>query len=184
MLQTYAGGPVSEVNSIIWPNLEFGCDITVYGPEVKALVKRYLEQMITEIQNLPHPDGVNGTIIDAIELVVPHQANKKMVIDLAEAAGISRDQMYFNIARVGNTSAASIPLAIHDAVAEGVLTTPTRIFTPGFGAGAVAGYAVLRLDPAIVALEATTRVASPAAPPAPGEPRPSSSEDVEAAFGS
>ncbi len=59
--------------------------------------------------------------------------------DLPEQAGIGRDRMYFNIARVGNTSAASIPLATHDAVREGVLSAPTRVFTPGFGAGAVAG---------------------------------------------
>ena len=119
VLQTYASGPESQVNSIIWPNVEFGCDITVYGPEVKALVKRYLEQMIGELQALPHPDGEPGTLIDAIDLIIPHQANKRMVIDLAEQAGIGRDRMYFNIARVGNTSAASIPLAIHDAVREG-----------------------------------------------------------------
>ena len=154
VLQTYASGPASQVNSIIWPNGEFGCDITVYGPEVKAFVKRYLEQMLGELQTLPHPDGP-GNLIDAIDLIVPHQANKRMVIDLAEQAGIGSDRLYFNIARVGNTSAASIPLAIHDAVRDGVISTPTRVFTPGFGAGAVAGYAVLRIDPAVVAEERT-----------------------------
>ena len=80
-----APDPESQVNSIIWPNVEFDCGITVYGPEVKALVKRYLEQMI-------------GGAADPA------------------------------IARVGNTSAASIPLAIHDAVHEGVLSAPTRVF--------------------------------------------------------
>ncbi len=182
VLQTYASGPVSEVNSIIWPNVDFGCDITVYGPEVKALVKRYLEQMMAELQSLPHPDGEDGALIDAIELVVPHQANKKMVVDLAVAAGIGADRMYFNIAKVGNTSAASIPLAIHDAVVEGIVTKPTRVFAPGFGAGAVAGYAVLRIDPAIVAPEsANASVQSTLSPHA--TPRPSSTTDVVAAFG-
>ena len=71
VLQTYASGPESQVNSIIWPNVEFGCDITVYGPEVKALVKRYLEQMIGELQTLPHPDGEPGTLVDAIDLIIP-----------------------------------------------------------------------------------------------------------------
>ena len=52
---------------------------------------------------------------------------------------------------MGNASAASIPLAINDAVHDGVIDKPMRIFAPGFGAGAVAGYAVLRIDPAIVA---------------------------------
>ena len=182
VLQTYASGPESQVNSIIWPNVEFGCDITVYGPEVKALVRRYLEQMLGELQALPHPDGRPGTLVDAIDLIVPHQANKRMVIELAEQAGFGRERMYFNIARVGNTSAASIPLAIHDAVREGALSAPTRVFTPGFGAGAVAGYAVLRIDPAVVAPER----AGPPAPDAPAPPAPartSSSADVEAAFG-
>jgi 3-oxoacyl-[acyl-carrier-protein] synthase-3 len=74
-----------------------------------------------------------------------------MVIDLAKAAGLSPDQLYFNIEQVGNASSASIPLAIHDAVRDGVIKKPTRVFAPGFGAGAVAGYAVLRIDPAVIA---------------------------------
>ena len=74
-----------------------------------------------------------------------------MVIDLAKGAGLSPDQLYFNIERVGNASSASIPLAIHDAVRDKVITKPIRVFAPGFGAGAVAGYAVLRVDPAVIA---------------------------------
>jgi 3-oxoacyl-[acyl-carrier-protein] synthase-3 len=148
--QTYASGPMSEVDSIIWPNPEFDNNITVFGPEVKALVKRYLTQMIRELGALPHPDGT-GSLLDAIDLVVPHQANKTMVVHYAKAAGIAPERLYFNIERVGNTSSASIPLAIHDAVIEGVIDRPMRLFAPGFGAGAVGGYAVLRLDPAIVA---------------------------------
>ena len=49
VLNTYASGPWSQVNSIIWPNPEFDNDITVYGPEVKALAGRYLIQMIEEL---------------------------------------------------------------------------------------------------------------------------------------
>jgi 3-oxoacyl-[acyl-carrier-protein] synthase III len=149
--QTYASGPMSEVDSIIWPNPEFDNNITVYGPEVKALVKRYLTQMIRELSALPHPDGAGQSLLEAIDLVVPHQANKTMVVHYAKAAGIAPERLYFNIERVGNTSSASIPLAIYDAVAEGVIDRPMRLFAPGFGAGAVGGYAVLRLDPAIVA---------------------------------
>jgi 3-oxoacyl-[acyl-carrier-protein] synthase III len=151
VFQTYASGPWAEVNSIIWPNPEFDNNITVYGPEVKALVKRYLTQMIGELAALPHPDGEAGTLLDAINLVVPHQANKTMVVSLAQAAGIEPGQLYFNIHRVGNTSAASIAMAIRDAVRQGVIDRPTRIFAPGFGAGAVGGYVVMRVDPAVVA---------------------------------
>ena len=50
VVQAYASGPVSQVNSIIWPNPEFDNNLTVYGPEVKALVERYLEQMMGELR--------------------------------------------------------------------------------------------------------------------------------------
>jgi 3-oxoacyl-(acyl-carrier-protein) synthase III len=149
--QTYASGPMSEVDSIVWPNPEFDNNITVYGPEVKALVRRYLGQMIGELAALPHPEGGAGSLLDAIDLVVPHQANKTMVVALARAAGIPAERLYFDIERVGNTSSASIPIALADAVREGVIDRPLRVFAPGFGAGAVGGYVVLRFDPAIVA---------------------------------
>jgi 3-oxoacyl-[acyl-carrier-protein] synthase-3 len=150
-LQTYASGPMPEVDSIIWPNPDFDNNITVFGPEVKALVKRYLVQMLDELRALPSPEGGGGSLLDAVDLIVPHQANKTMVTNIAKGAGVAPERLYFNIERVGNTSSASIPIAIHDAVAEGVITRPMRIFAPGFGAGAVGGYAVLRIDPAVVA---------------------------------
>jgi 3-oxoacyl-[acyl-carrier-protein] synthase-3 len=151
VVQTYASGPWREVASLIWPNPEFDNNITVYGPEVRALVKRYLSQMIGELTALPHPEGGSGTLMDAIDLIIPHQANKTMVVNIAKAAGVAPERLYFNIERVGNTSSASIPLAMYDAVQEGVINRPMRIFGPGFGAGAVGGYVVMRADPAIVA---------------------------------
>jgi 3-oxoacyl-[acyl-carrier-protein] synthase III len=180
-LQTYASGPASQVNSIIWPNPAFDNNITVYGPEVKALAGRYLVQMIDELKVLPDPDGKAASLLESIDLIIPHQANKTMVSQLALDAGLSADSLYFNIEKVGNASSASIPLAIHDAVRDGVITQPVRIFAPGFGAGAVAGYCVMRIDPAVVAMEAE----SPAAPTtedlsSPPEPSP---DDVKLAFG-
>src|SRR3954452_5281350 len=166
-MKTYASGPASEVNSILWPNTEFDNNITVFGPQVKARAARYLSQMIDELGQLPAPDGRDGSLMDAIDLIVPHQANKTMVIGLAERAGLTADQLYFNIEKVGNTSSASIPLAIHDAVRDGVVTQPVRVFAPGFGAGAVAGYAVMRVDPAVVAVQGTSAPHEHAEMPAP-----------------
>jgi 3-oxoacyl-[acyl-carrier-protein] synthase-3 len=181
VLQTYASGPASEVNSIIWPNPDFDNNITVYGPEVKSLAGRYLMQMMGELRELPHPDDGARTLLDAIDLVVPHQANKTMVTELAVNAGLTPDRLYFNIAEVGNVSAASIPLAIHDAVRDGVIDRPVRVFAPGFGAGAVGGYAVLRVDPAVVARERLATGPGRAAADADVTPG-SSSEDVRIAF--
>jgi 3-oxoacyl-(acyl-carrier-protein) synthase III len=181
VLQTYAGGPASEVNSIIWPNPEFDNDITVYGPDVKAMVRRYLDQMISELGGQSDPDGSRRSALEGIELIVPHQANKTMVVDLARRAGLAEEQLYFNIATMGNVSAASIPIALHDAVRDGVITRPTRVFAPGFGAGAVGGYAVMTVDPAIVAPEVERREA-PAAHPL-RTPATTTSDDVRVAFG-
>jgi 3-oxoacyl-(acyl-carrier-protein) synthase III len=182
-LQTYASGPESEVNSILWPNPMFDNNITVFGPQVKALAGRYLAQMIDELGQLPDPDGASS-LLDSIDLIVPHQANKTMVVQLAERAGLSADQLYFNIETVGNASAASIPLAIHDAVRDGVISQPLRVFAPGFGAGAVAGYAVMRIDPAVVAVSGAPAPLSPSGvqAPEPVEDAPAS-EGVRDAFG-
>ena len=145
VVQAYASGPVSQVNSIIWPNPEFDNNLTVYGPEVKALVERYLDQMMGELRAL--------SLLDSIDIVVPHQANKMMVAKSATAAGLEADDLYFNVETMGNVSAASIPIAIYDAVSEGVIDRPMRAFTPAFGAGAVGGYTLIRVDPAIVVPE-------------------------------
>jgi 3-oxoacyl-(acyl-carrier-protein) synthase III len=181
VVQTYASGPVGEVNSIIWPNPEFDNDLTVYGPEVKSLVQRYLDQMLDELGTQSDPDVPARTLLESIELIVPHQANKTMILALAEKAGLSLDQLYFNVESMGNVSAASIPIAIFDAVRDGAITRPTRVFTPGFGAGAVGGYVVMRIDPAIVADEVVLDIL-------PGAPRPShttrtTTDDVRVAFG-
>jgi len=184
VVQTYASGPHSEVNSIIWPNAEFDGDITVYGPEVKSLVQRYLMQMLGELGAQSDPDDPGRTLLDSIELIIPHQANKTMILNLAGQAGLSADQLYFNVERMGNVSSASIPIAVYDAVRDGVITRPTRVFAPGFGAGAVGGYAVLRVDPAIVADEVVldlldTDRAAPGAAQRAG----STTDDISAAFG-
>ena len=64
---------------------------------------------------------------------------------------------------------------------DGVIARPTRVFAPGFGAGAVAGFAVLRVDPAIVAPERTEREGVVLAGAVPISA--SSTDDVRAAFG-
>ncbi|HEX2819543.1 MAG TPA: 3-oxoacyl-[acyl-carrier-protein] synthase III C-terminal domain-containing protein, partial [Streptosporangiaceae bacterium] len=184
VVQTYASGPHSEVNSIIWPNIEFDGDITVYGPEVKSLVQRYLVQMLGELGAQPDPDDPGRTLLDSIELIIPHQANKTMILHLAGQAGLSADQLYFNVEKMGNVSAASIPIAVYDAVRDGVITRPVRVFAPGFGAGAVGGYAVLRIDPAIVADEVVLDVRPDADRYAAAPPRAGgTSDDIRTAFG-
>ena len=106
-----------------------------------------------------------------------------MILNLAGKAGLSADQLYFNVERMGNVSAASIPIAVYDAVRDGVITGPVRVFAPGFGAGAVGGYAVMRIDPAIVADEVVLDVLQDADRPGPPAAAGSTIDDIRAAFG-
>ncbi|MBW2451748.1 MAG: ketoacyl-ACP synthase III [Deltaproteobacteria bacterium] len=177
VVQTYASGPFSQVNSIIWPNHDFDNDITVYGPEVKALVKRYLNQMIGELTELKGLKG-DGKLINDIDMIVPHQANKNMIIDIAVPQGIAAEDIFFNITEVGNASAASIPIALADAVYEKAISKRSLIFAPGFGAGAVGGYVVMWLEPSMVAEVISTNLdMGPKSSPAH-----SSMEDIKEAF--
>ena len=156
----------------------------MYGPEVKSLVGRYLAQMLDELGAQADPDQPGRTLLESIELIIPHQANKTMILNLADKAGLSADHLYFNVERMGNVSAASIPIAVHDAVRDGVITRPTRVFAPGFGAGAVGGYAVMRVDPAIVADEVVLDVLPDAGRAGmAGQRAGSTTDDIRAAFG-
>ena len=81
---------------------------------------------------------------------------------------------------MGNVSAASIPLAIYDAVREGVIDRPMRVFTPAFGAGAVAATRSSAVDPSVVVPEQAEPAGLMTVPEGNVAP---SLEDVRAAFG-
>jgi 3-oxoacyl-[acyl-carrier-protein] synthase-3 len=105
-----------------------------------------------------------------------------MVVKLATAAGRPPAKLYSNIAKVGNTSSVSVPIAIIDALTDAVTRERCRNFAPVFGARAVAGDAILRVDPAMIAGEldvSTATHVSEAAPAFDG----SGVKDVQAAFG-
>jgi 3-oxoacyl-[acyl-carrier-protein] synthase-3 len=78
-----------------------------------------------------------------IDLVIPHQANVRIVEAVAKRLGISMDRFVTNLDRYGNTSAASIPLAIDEALTTGRLHTGDRVLLVGFGAGMTWGATVL-----------------------------------------
>lgn len=73
--------------------------------------------------------------IDDIALIIPHQANRKIIEASAKKLKVSPELFYMNIDRAGNTSAASIPLALCDAVNEGRLKPDDNVIFVGFGGG-------------------------------------------------
>jgi 3-oxoacyl-[acyl-carrier-protein] synthase-3 len=70
-----------------------------------------------------------------IDLVVPHQANTRIIEVVSKRTGIPMDKFVINLDRYGNTSAASIPLALDEAVSQGRIAPGNRILLVGFGAG-------------------------------------------------
>lgn len=76
-----------------------------------------------------------GLTIDEIALIVPHQANVRIIETAAKRLKIPQERFYMNVHAVGNTSAASIPIALCDAVQDGRLRPDDNVVFVGFGGG-------------------------------------------------
>ncbi len=95
-------------------------------------------------------DSANRTLesakvrVEDIKLVVPHQANIRIIQAACDRLGIARERAAIVLDRTGNTSSASIPLALVDAIEAGRLEDGDLVLMTGFGAGMTWGSAVLR----------------------------------------
>jgi 3-oxoacyl-[acyl-carrier-protein] synthase-3 len=85
-----------------------------------------------------------GVTAADIDWFVPHQANRRIIDSAAHRLGIPADRAVINIERYGNTSAASIPIALSEAVDDGRVRPGHLVLLSGFGAGMTWGSAVLR----------------------------------------
>jgi 3-oxoacyl-[acyl-carrier-protein] synthase III len=85
-----------------------------------------------------------GVTADDIALVVPHQANTRIIDGACQRLGIPPERVVTTLHRTGNTSSASIPLALADALDAGRVKTGDLVLMVGFGAGMTAASAVLR----------------------------------------
>jgi 3-oxoacyl-[acyl-carrier-protein] synthase-3 len=83
---------------------------------------------------------------DEIDLIVPHQANKRIIESAAKKLKIPVDRFYLNMNLTGNTSAASIPLALCDAIGEDLLKPDDNVVFVGFGGGLTWAASVVKWD--------------------------------------
>jgi 3-oxoacyl-[acyl-carrier-protein] synthase-3 len=81
---------------------------------------------------------------EQVDLFVSHQANRRIIMSAAERLGFPESKVMLNIARYGNTTAATIPLALEDAVAEGRLKKGDLVLLASVGAGFTVGSVLLR----------------------------------------
>ncbi|MGL4338541.1 MAG: beta-ketoacyl-ACP synthase III, partial [Turicibacter sp.] len=73
--------------------------------------------------------------LEDIDLIIPHQANKRIIDKVVKDLKVSQDLFYLNLEKYGNTSAASIPIALDEAIKSGRAKAKNRIMLMGFGGG-------------------------------------------------
>ncbi len=112
--------------------------IVMEGREVFKHAVKYLADVVIEVMeknNLNHSD---------IDWLVPHQANLRIIEATAKKLNIGMDKVVLTVERHGNTSAASIPLALHEAVADGRIKRGDLVLLEALGAGLTWGAALVR----------------------------------------
>lgn len=81
--------------------------------------------------------------ISQIKCVIPHQANRRIIDAVAERLGATPEQLFVNLDRYGNTSAASVAIALDEAVSTGRVQRGDLVLLVAFGAGLTWGAAVI-----------------------------------------
>lgn len=112
--------------------------IQMEGKEVFKYAVKYLAEIVGEVlaQNRIHPE--------AIDWLVPHQANIRIIESTAKKLGMDMQKVVVTIDRHGNTSAASIPLALDEAVRDGRIKRGQMVLLEAMGGGFTWGAALLR----------------------------------------
>jgi len=112
--------------------------IKMKGRELFRIAVRNMEEACVEVLREA------GLSPEEVDLVIPHQANVRIINALMEKLGIPEEKAFVNIDRYGNTSAASIPIALHEAVQEGKLRRGDLVLLTAMGGGLTWGAMLLR----------------------------------------
>jgi 3-oxoacyl-[acyl-carrier-protein] synthase III len=113
--------------------------VKMAGPEV---FKNAVRSMCEAADEALRRAGVASSEID---LLVPHQANVRIIESTAKYAGIGMDRVFVNVDRYGNMSSASVPVALDEAREQGVVGEGSLVLMVAFGAGFTWGANVVRL---------------------------------------
>jgi 3-oxoacyl-[acyl-carrier-protein] synthase-3 len=112
--------------------------IRMKGNETFKIAVRSIEEVSREVII------ASGLSASDIDLYIPHQANRRIIEAVGTRLGLRGEQVYMNIDRVGNTSSASIPIALDEAVRAGKVEHGDILLFAAFGAGLTWGAALLR----------------------------------------
>ena len=115
-----------------------GAHILMEGREVFKYAVKSMEGAILDLLTRENID------IDSIDLMIPHQANIRILKKLVSRLGINQEKVFINVQKYGNTSAASIPIALDEANREGRLKRGDLLLVCSFGGGFTWGASLLR----------------------------------------
>ncbi len=113
--------------------------IHMKGAEVFKFATRILPKTVNDLLER------NNMVLDDLDHMVAHQANERIILKAAKDLNFSMDKMFLNIHKYGNTSAASVPLAIDEAIKTKVLKKGDKFITVAFGGGLTWGGALIEL---------------------------------------
>tara|TARA_B110000263_G_scaffold243005_1_gene249210 strand:- start:462 stop:1454 length:993 start_codon:yes stop_codon:yes gene_type:complete len=107
----------------------------------KEVYRHAVRSMAEASQKALEDAGILGEDVD---LLIPHQANMRIIESTARHAGIPMDKVFVNVDRYGNMSSATIPVALDEALEQGILQGGMNVLTVAFGAGFTWGAVVIR----------------------------------------
>ncbi len=108
------------------------------GPELFKVAVRSMEEVTREVVERA------GVRLEEIDLIVPHQANLRIINAVAQRLGLKPERVFVNIDRYGNTSAASVPIALDEAVEAGRINRGELVLLIACGGGLTWGASLIR----------------------------------------
>ena len=120
--------------------------------EGREVFRLAVAAMSSSLSELLAREGRDAATVD---LVIAHQANQRILSAVGERVGLRDEQVFSNISTYGNTSAGSIPIALHEAQEDGALREGDIVALTAFGAGFCWGAGLLQWSPAPVRAELT-----------------------------
>jgi 3-oxoacyl-[acyl-carrier-protein] synthase-3 len=108
--------------------------------EGKEVYKNAVTAMTSAAKDVLERSGVS---IEDIKCIIPHQANQRIISAIGERLGAKEDQVFVNLQKYGNTSAASVAVALDEALESGKIERGDKILMIAFGAGLTWGATVL-----------------------------------------
>ena len=106
----------------------------------KETFKNAVNAMVSAAQEVL---GRCGVTVDQLACIIPHQANQRIMSAVADRLGAREDQLYVNVDRYGNTSAASVAIALDEALSQGRIKSGDLVLLVVFGAGLTWGAALI-----------------------------------------